>query len=94
MARTLPDNFADVVNELIGSFVAAGLVKHSPAMLTATMHAALTELSFEIARSNDPPHTRTAALALLDELMSKFRELVSDPPQQEPGPSRRHRGGR
>jgi len=63
-------------------------------MLTATMNGALTELSFEIARSNDPPHTRTAALALLDEMMSKFRELVSDPPQQEPGPSRRHRGGR
>ena len=88
------DNFAEVARELIGSFTAAGLIKHSPAMLTATMNGALTELSFEIARSHDPPHTRTAALALLDELMSKFRELVSDPPQQEPGPSRRHRGGR
>ena len=88
------DNFADLVHELIGRFTAAGLIKHSPAMLTATMHAALTELSFEIARSNDPPHTRTAALALLDELMSKFRELVSDPAQQEPGPNPRHRRGR
>jgi AcrR family transcriptional regulator len=88
------DNFADVARELIGSFTAAGLTKHSPAMLTATMHGALTELSFEIARSNDPPHTRTLALALLDEMMSTFRELVSDPPQQEPGPNRRHRGRR
>ena len=88
------DNFADVVRELIGSFAAAGLIKHSPAMLTATMHGALTELSFEIARSNDPPHARTAALALLDEMMSKFRELVSDPPQQETDPNHRHRGGR
>ncbi|HYB37403.1 MAG TPA: hypothetical protein VEF72_17750 [Mycobacterium sp.] len=88
------DNFADVVRELIGSFAAAGLINHPPAMLAATMHAALTELSFEVARSNDPPHTRTAALALLDELMSKFRELVSDPAQQGPGPNRRHRGAR
>ena len=88
------DNFADVVSELIGSFVAAGLVKHSPVMLTATMNGALTELSFEIARSNDPPHTRALALALLDEMMSKFRELVSDSPRQEPGPNRRRRGGR
>jgi AcrR family transcriptional regulator len=88
------DNFADVARELIGSFTAAGLIKHSPAMLTATMHGALTELSFEIARSHDPPHTRTAALALLNEMMSKFRELVSDSLQQEPGPNRRHRGGR
>jgi AcrR family transcriptional regulator len=69
------DNFAHVVRELIGSFTAAGLTKHSPAMLTATMNGALTELSFEIARSNDPPHTRAAALALLDEMMSGFREL-------------------
>ncbi|MBV8346561.1 MAG: TetR/AcrR family transcriptional regulator [Mycolicibacterium sp.] len=75
------DNFADVVRELIGSFAAAGLIKHSPAMLVATMHGALTELSFEIARSNDPPHTRTLALALLDEMMSKFRELVFETPQ-------------
>jgi len=88
------DNFADVVGELIGSFTAAGLIKHSPAMLTATMHGALTELSFEIARSNDPPHTRTAALALLDDMMSKFREIVSDPPQQQPDPNRRRRGRR
>ncbi|MBV8347448.1 MAG: TetR/AcrR family transcriptional regulator [Mycolicibacterium sp.] len=88
------DKFADVVRELIGSFAAAGLIKHSPAMLTATMHGALTELSFEIARSNDPPHTRTAALALLDEMMSKFRELVSNPPQQEPDRNHRHLGGR
>ena len=88
------DNFAGVISELIGSFVAAGLIKHSPVMLTATMHGALTELSFEIARSNDPPHTRTLALALLDEMMSKFRELVSDSPQQEPGPNRRQHGGR
>jgi len=88
------DNFADVVTELIGSFVAAGLVKHSPAMLTATMNGALTELSFEIARSNDPPHTRALALALLDEMMSKFRELVSDSPRQEPGSNRRRLGGR
>ncbi|MGD1111085.1 MAG: TetR/AcrR family transcriptional regulator [Mycobacterium sp.] len=88
------DNFEDVIREVIGSFVAAGLIKHSPVMLTATMHGALTELSFEIAGSNDPPHTRTLALALLDEMMSKFRELVLDPPQQEPGPNRRHRGGR
>jgi AcrR family transcriptional regulator len=88
------DNFADVVRELIGSFTAAGLIKHSPAMLTATMNGALTELSFEIAQSHDPTHIRAAALALLDEMMSKFRELVSDPPQQEPGPNRRHRGGR
>ena len=87
------DNFADVVGGLIGSFTAVGLVKHSPAMLTATMHGALSELSFEIARSNDPPHTRTVALALLDEMMSKFREIVSDPPQQEPGPNPRRRGG-
>jgi AcrR family transcriptional regulator len=76
------DNFADVARELIGSFTAAGLIKHSPAMLTATMNGALTELSFEIAQSLDRPNTRTAALALLDEMMSKFRELVSDPPQQ------------
>jgi AcrR family transcriptional regulator len=88
------DNFADVVRDLIASFTAAGLTKHSPAMLTATMNGALTELSFEIAQSNDPPHTRTAALALLDEMMSKFRELVSDPPQQERRPNRRHRGSR
>ena len=88
------DNFADVVRELIGSFVAAGLVKHSPAMLTATMNGALTELSFEIARSDDPPHTRVQALALLDEMMSKFRELVLDSPRQEPSPNRRRRGGR
>ncbi len=88
------DNFADVVRDLIGSFVAAGLVKHSPVMLTATMNGALIELSFEIARSNDPPHTRALALALLDELMSKFRELVSDSPRQEPGPDRRRRAGR
>ena len=88
------DNFAGVVSELIGSFVAAGLVKHSPAMLTATMNGALTELSFEIARSNDPPRTRALALALLDEMMSKFREIVSDSPRQEPGPNRRRRGGR
>jgi len=39
------------------------------------------------------PHTRTAAVALLDKMMSKFRELVSDP-TQEPGPNRRRRGGR
>lgn len=84
----------NVVRELIGSFAAAGLIKHSPAMLAATMHGALTELSFEVARSNDPPHTRTVALALLDEMMSEFRELVSDPPQQKPAPNRRHRGGR
>jgi len=58
------------------------------------MHGALTELSFEIARSNDPPHTRTAAVALLNEIMSKFREIVSDPPQQQPDPNRRRRGGR
>lgn len=88
------DNFADVIHELIGSLTAAGLSKHSPAMLTATMNGALTELSFEIAQSHDPTHIRAAALALLDEMMSKFRELVSDPPQQEPGPNRRHRGGR
>jgi AcrR family transcriptional regulator len=88
------DNFEAVVSELIGSFTAAGLIKHSPVMLTATMNGALTELSFEIARSNDAPHTRTAALALLDEMMSKFRELVWDSPRQEPGPNRRHRGGR
>lgn len=88
------DNFAAIVRELIGSFTAAGLTKHSPAMLTVTMNGALTELSFEIAGSNDPPHTRTAALALLDEMMSKFRELVSDSPRQEPGPNRRSRGGR
>ena len=88
------DNFEGVVSELIGSFVAAGLVKHSPAMLTATMNGALTELSFEIARSNDPPHTRARALALLDEMMSKFRELVSDSPRQQPGPNRRRRGAR
>jgi AcrR family transcriptional regulator len=88
------DNFADVVSALIGSFVAAGLVKHSPAMLTATMNGALTELSFEIARSNDPPHTRALALALLDEMMSKFRELVSDSPRQKPGLNRRRRGAR
>ncbi len=89
------DNFADVFRELIGSFGAAGLtIKHSPVLLTATMHGALTELSFEIARSNDPTHARTLALALLDEMMSKFREFVSDPPQQEPGPNRRHRVGR
>ena len=88
------DNFADVVRELIGSFTAAGLIKHSPAMLTATMNGALTELSFEIAQANDPAHTRTAALALLDEMLSKFRELVSDPPQQERRPSGRHRGSR
>ena len=88
------EDFTDLARELIGSFAAAGLVKHSPAMWTATMHGALTELSFEIARSNDPAHTRTVALALLDEMMSKFRELVSDPRQQEPGPNRRHRGGR
>jgi AcrR family transcriptional regulator len=88
------DNFADVVSELIGSFVAAGLVKHSPAMLTATMNGALTELSFEIARSNDPPHARALALALLDEMMSKFREIVSDSPRQEPGPNRRRCGDR
>ena len=68
------DNFTDVVRELIGSFVAAGLVKHSPAMLTVTLNGALTELSFEIARSNDPA-TRTAALALLDDMISGFREL-------------------
>ena len=88
------DNFTDVVTELIGSFVAAGLVKHSPAMLTATMNGALTELSFQIARSNDPPRTRPLAFALLDEMMSKFRELVSDSPRQEPGSNRRRRGGR
>lgn len=86
------DNFTDVVRELIGRFAAAGLIKHSPAMLTATMHAALTELSFEVARSDDPAGTRTVALAVLDEMMSKFRELVSDPPRQEPGPNRRHKG--
>jgi AcrR family transcriptional regulator len=88
------DNFAGVVRELIGSFVAAGLVKHSPAMLTATMNGALTELSFEIARSDDPPHTRALALALLDEMMSNFRELVSDSPRQQPSPNRRRRGAR
>ncbi len=88
------DNFADVVRELIGRFAAAGRINHSPALLTATLNGALTELSFEIARSNDPPHTRTAALALLDETMSKLRELVSDPPQQGRRPSGQHRGSR
>ncbi len=88
------DNFADVVRELIGSFTAAGLIKYSPAMLTATMNGALTELSFEITQSHDPTHIRTAALALLDEMMSKFRELVSDPPQQGRRPSGQHRGSR
>jgi AcrR family transcriptional regulator len=88
------DNFADVVRELIGSFTAAGLTRHSPAMLTATMNGALTELSFEVARSNDKPHTRALALALLDEMMSGFRELVSDSPRQKPSPNRRRRGGR
>jgi AcrR family transcriptional regulator len=88
------DNFADVVSELVGSFAAAGLVKHSPAMLTATMNGALTELSFEIARSDDPPRTRALALALLDEMMSKFREIVSDSTRQEPDPNRRRRSGR
>ena len=88
------DNFADVIRELIGRFAGAGLINHSPALLTATMNGALTELSFEIARSNDPPHTRTAALALLDETMSKLHELVSDPPQQGRRPSGQHRGSR
>ncbi len=88
------DNFADVVRELIGSFTAAGLTKHAPAMLTATINGALTELSFEIAQSNDPPHTRTAALALLDEMMSNFRQLASGPPQQERRPGGRRRGNR
>jgi len=88
------DNFAFVVRELIGSFTAAGLTRHSPTMLTATMNGALTELSFEVARSNDKPHTRTLALALLDEMMSGFRELFSDSPRQKPGPNRRRRGGR
>lgn len=86
-------DFADLVRELVGSFAAAGLVKHSPAMWTVTMQGALTELSFEIARSNDPTHTRAVALALLGDLMSKFRELVSDPPQQESHHKHRQCGG-
>lgn len=76
-------NFTEVVGELIDRFATADLIKHSPAMLTATMHAALTELSFEITRSDNPTHTRTAALAVLDDVMSKFRELVSHPPPQD-----------
>jgi AcrR family transcriptional regulator len=87
------DYFADLAREVTGSFATAGLVKHSPAMWTVTMHGALTELSFEIARSHDPTHTRTMALALLKDLMSTFRALVSDPPQEQSGRKHRRRGG-
>ena len=75
MARTPKDDFASTVRELIGNFAAADLIKQSPIMFAAIMRGALTELSFQIARSDDQAQARTAALAALDELMSRFREL-------------------
>jgi AcrR family transcriptional regulator len=73
------DDFADAAREVIGNFAAADLIKHSAVMFTALMRGALTEMSFQIARSDDQTEARTAALAVLDDLMSKFRELSSDP---------------
>jgi AcrR family transcriptional regulator len=70
------DDFASTVRELIGNFAAADLIKQSPITFAAIMRGALTELSFQIPRSNDQTQARTAALAALDELMSKFRELT------------------
>jgi hypothetical protein len=73
------DDFAGAARELVGNFAAADLIKHSPVMFAALVHGALTELSFQIARSDDQTQARTAALVILDDLMFRFRELSSGP---------------
>lgn len=73
------DGFAGAAREVIGNFTAADLIKHSPVMFAALMRGALTEMSFQIARSDEPTQARTAALVILDDLMSRFRELSRGP---------------
>lgn len=78
--------FSDVVNALIDTLATVGLADHPPALLAATIRGTLTELSFEIARSDDQDATQREALAVVDRLLLGLRDTAghSDRPESSP----------
>jgi AcrR family transcriptional regulator len=69
------DYYAHLVRALIDMLAPAGLGDRASAMLAATMRGTLTELSFEIAQSNNKALARQEALAVIDRLLSKLHAI-------------------
>jgi AcrR family transcriptional regulator len=67
------DYYGDLVRAFIDMLSPAGSGDYAAAMLVATIRGTLTELSFEIAQSDDPVFARQQALNVVDRLLSSFR---------------------
>ncbi|MBV9090614.1 MAG: TetR/AcrR family transcriptional regulator [Mycobacteriaceae bacterium] len=67
------DYFADLVDGVIHTLAGHGLADHPPALLAAVVRGTLTELSFEITRSDDHRRAVNEAMAVVQRLLDGFR---------------------
>lgn len=65
--------FSAIVEGLIAVLAANGLADHPPALLAALIRGTLTEMSFEIAQSDDHQRTLSDALGVIRRLLAGFR---------------------
>ncbi|HKP41240.1 TetR/AcrR family transcriptional regulator [Mycobacterium sp.] len=73
------DYFSGIVETLIDALAAEGLAQHPPVLLAALIRGTLTELSFEIARSDDHQHALNDALSVIRRLLDAFRITHCEP---------------
>src|ERR1700744_3596400 len=70
--------YGELVQTIIDMLAPTGLGDGAAGMLVATMRGALSELSFEIAQAVDKGLARRQALAIVDCLLSSYRETLTN----------------